>query len=505
MSPIVHRCSNVVFSLVLCIPLAAVAEDTSTTQGATASNQASERSNEDHEICSALQRDLEDAERIRAGQLNVQCRNGLVTLSGTVESLLDKRLASRIAKRTRGVQAVLNQILVQTSERSDDAIRDDVSQALLVNNSVEKPSIALHVQSGKVAMTGKVDSLAEKRIAETVVSGVPGVTEVKNQLTVRLSSDRTDREMRDEIAALMVHSVYLDDVDVDVQVKDHVAILNGTVHSAEQKDHLERVAEIWGIASVEMESVKINPDATDGTKRSERYAKVSDQGISDALKRSFRADPVVFKQSDQISVDVQSGTVILSGTVATLPIKRAAEQLAYDVVGVRRVSNELTVQWPDHAPDDAEIISTLQQSLARSPYLKRTQLRVHCHAAHVSLYGLVDTEQQKSMAQWLAENIPGVVHVNNALTVEQPWEEKADDEIKNDLERKLKFVFFDKSNDVNVSIENGVAILRGQVDTWRQWQAAMDLAIEAGARHPHNLIQVRYHDPHGASRIYVPE
>ena len=54
----------------------------------------------------------------------------------------------------------------------------------------------------------------------------------------------------------------------------------------------------------------------------------------------------------------------------------------------------------------------------------------------------------------------------------------------------------------------GVAILEGTVDTWFMWQTAMDQAIAAGARRPHNLIEVRYGLPSGphyyGPHNYVP-
>ncbi|MEO9933892.1 BON domain-containing protein [Rhodopirellula bahusiensis] len=55
---------------------------------------------------------------------------------------------------------------------------------------MEKPPIKTEVSGGTVALLGKVDSLAQKRIAEFAAAGVRGVSEVDNQITVRMSSDR---------------------------------------------------------------------------------------------------------------------------------------------------------------------------------------------------------------------------------------------------------------------------------------------------------------------------
>ncbi len=457
------------------------------------------------EIAEAIQLDFKDAERLATSSLTVDVDAGLVTLSGQVESLQDKQLASRIAKRTRGVEAVLNQIVVKVSSRSDDELRQDVLKVLRINDSVDLPQIVVNVKAGEIAMTGKVDSLAEKRIAEFVASGVRGVTNVVNQLTVDILTDRSDEDLREEISALLVQSVYLDDANVKVDVQDHVALLAGTVGSAEVKDRLQQVAEVRGIVDVDISGIKVDPNQADGSRRKARYADVTDEKIGDALNRSFRADSLVFGQADAITANVDSATVTLTGKVTRLRIKIQAERLAMDVIGVQRVSNELMVESPDQPPSDIEIVRETQEAIRLNPYLERRDVRIHCQRGHVSLFGIVESELEKQVAGWLAGGVAGVVHVNNALAIEQKWKEKSDEQIKEDLERKLKFAFFDKSNQIEVTVEDGVAILRGQVDTWRQWQVVLDLTLEAGAKHPHNLIDVRYHPPHGASKLYVPQ
>ncbi|QDV40482.1 Osmotically-inducible protein Y precursor [Stieleria neptunia] len=453
---------------------------------------------------SAIKADLDDTESLNASRISVEVENGLVTLAGNVSSLMDKRRAGQIAKRTRSIQGVLNQLYVDRSDRSDDEIRDDVLMRLRVNDSLDRPEIVVNVQNGSVAMTGKVDSLAEKRLAETAAAGVRGVTEVKNQLTVALTSPRSDGELREEVQALIVNSVYFDDVQVRVEVEDALVNLSGTVGSVTQKSHLIETAEIWGVKGVLADQVSVDPDQLDPTRRAGRYASATDESIRQTLDRAFANDPVVFPFADSISSTVQSGVVTLDGTVGRLRVKNEAERLAMDVVGVARVINELEVRYGGKPPSDAEIIRLSQQALSRSPNLDRRDFRIHCQAAHVSLYGLVESEFEKQLAEWIVDGVPGVVHVNNALAVQDDWKPKADDQIREDLERKLQLALFDTSNQIDVEVSDGVVILTGEVDTWRQWQAAMDLAIEAGARHPHNLLNVRMHPPHGGSRIYVP-
>lgn len=457
------------------------------------------------ETRSAIKADLKDAERLSENKIEVAVESGIVTLIGTVVSLQDRQIASSIAKRTRGVEAVQNRILVERSARSDSEIQSDVQKVLLINQSVEHPPITTEVSGGTVGLLGKVDSLAQKRIAEFAAAGVRGVSEVDNQITVRMSRDRSDEELRAEISALIVQSVYFDNANIDVQVEDHVAKLSGAVGSVTAKERLEQVAEIWGVAAVDVSGVEVDPDKLDDSLRKQRYADVSDESITDAIRRSFEADPYLFSRATGIEIVVDQAKVELSGTVDRSFIRTRAGQLVHGVVGVRRIANQLEVEYPEEKPSDETIIEETQQALARSGHLDRREIRVHCDRAHVSLYGLVDSELEKRVAHSIADGVAGVVHVNNSLAVEAEPSGKSDQQIEKDLNRKLKYALLDRSDQIDVVVEDGVAILRGHVDTWLQWQTAMDLAVEAGAHHPHNMIRVRYHPPHSGMRYFIPQ
>lgn len=459
--------------------------------------------NSQSELTNAIQADIRDAVRIADADVRVQVRNGIATLSGTVNSLMDRRRAVSIAKRTRGIAAVADQIIVKKSDRKDSEILADVQKVLRINDSVEQQRITSQVKNSVVSLLGAVDSLAEKRIAEMAAGGVRGVVDVESQITIRPNADRTDREMRDEIAGLLVHSIYLDDVMLDVRVKDATASLSGVVGSLQQRDHAQQLAEVRGVLNVDGSGISIDASKLDPTERKRRFASVSDDKIAAAAKQLLASDPIVVHSSEGIEANVKRGVVTLSGTTNSLVAKKKAERLASDVIGTRRVVNELEVQRAAEQISDVDIIRDVQEAIRRSPYIERREVRVHSQRAHVSLYGIVESELEKQIAGWLADNVPGVVHVSNRLAVEKEWTKKPDEQIKNDLERKLKFTLLETGSDINVAVENGVAILRGEVDSWRQWQAAMELALEAGAKHSHNLLNVRYHPPHGGSRIYI--
>ena len=151
--------------------------------------------------------------------------------------------------------------------------------------------------------------------------------------------------------------------------------------------------------------------------------------------------------------------------------KRAAEQVATNTVGVRHVANNLNVAWTGEAVDDATIIAEAQSAIRRNAYLQRHEIRVHCRDAHVHLYGVVDSEFEKQRASWTCDGLKGVLHVGNMLAVAPEWKAKPDAEIESDLQSKLKQSLFATDTPIEVDVQNGVAILRGEVNTWQQWQA----------------------------------
>ena len=122
---------------------------------------------------------------------------------------------------------------------------------------------------------------------------------------------------------------------------------------------------------------------------------------------------------------------------------------------------------------------------------------------------MVDTQFEKYHAEWIASRQKGVVHINDYLAVRKKWKPKSDAAIQADLDKKLAYIFIDPNNQVSATVKNGVAILEGTVDSWYMWQTAMDQALAAGAREPHNIIQVRYGLPSGphyyGPHAYIPQ
>jgi osmotically-inducible protein OsmY len=284
-------------------------------------------------------------------------------------------------------------------------------------------------------------------------------------------------------------------------------VLNGIVGSSLQKSFAADLARDAGAQSVDERGIKVNWRESNPQLRARRYQEATDEQIKAAVTRAFKLDPRLLSYSPQVKV--AKGAVTLTGDVGTLAAKEAAERDARHTIGVLKVDNHLRVRWADKPPTDEQIADFTRAALKRDAYVERHNIIVEVRAAHVHLYGLVDTEYEKEHAEWTASCQNGVVHVADYLAVRKQWVPKSDAAIAANLKDKLAFAFPDANDQVTATVGDGVAILRGTVDTWLMWQTAMDLALEAGARRPHNLIEVRYGDPSAprfyGTHYYVPE
>jgi len=69
-------------------------------------------------------------------------------------------------------------------QRSDERIREEVSEELWRNPEIDASEIEIQAQNGEVTLTGKVEDRHQKRLAEDIAERCAGVKDVHNQLKV---------------------------------------------------------------------------------------------------------------------------------------------------------------------------------------------------------------------------------------------------------------------------------------------------------------------------------
>jgi len=446
----------------------------------------------DREIMWAVLVGLINDRNIPSHLIDVEVENGSVILSGWVDSVLARDRAEEIAMTVKGVRSVVNRIEVKPDRVSDEQILRLVRRALLYDPATDSYEIIVKVQGGIVTLSGRVDSWQEKKLCEQVAKSVNGVRGIRNDITVVYRERRPDREIEADVKGRLKWDAWIEDALINVEVNGGQVTLTGKVGSAVEKSQAEADAWVAGVQSVDASGLEVDWTLRDKMKREGRFVPKTDEEIEGAVKDAFRYDPRV--KSFNPEVTVRNGVVILSGMVDNLKAKKAAEEVAGNTAGVRRVKNHLKVR-PREVPSDAEIRKNVQDALDRGPVVDQHDITVSVLSGIVNLYGAVDSKYEKLLAEDIAARVKGVVDVQNFLDVRSTWTAKSDRELKEDIEDELFWSPFVDSDEVTVFVEDGVATLTGTVDGWRERGAAEDNAYEAGARKVLNYLKVREQGP----------
>ena len=185
-------------------------------------------------------RELDWDPLVDAIEIGVAAKEGIVTLTGFVETYVDKLAAERVAKRVRGVRGVANDITVRVAiDRTDADIALDAAAALKLQTAVAD-RVQLAVHRGHVTLIGEVDWLAQKEAAGAAVQHVFGVRGVANYITV--SPRPIVRDVHRRIVSALHRNADLDARHLQVQVADDVVTLTGTVGSWLQREAAEHGA-----------------------------------------------------------------------------------------------------------------------------------------------------------------------------------------------------------------------------------------------------------------------
>ena len=126
--------------------------------------------------------------RIQPNEIGVAVTDGIVTLTGTVESYTKKYAAEEAAHRVHGVKAVANDIevrLFSTAERSDADIAAAAVRALEWDAFVPIDKLDVTVSKGWVTLRGDVEWRYQREDAYDVVRRLSGVKGVTNLIVVR--------------------------------------------------------------------------------------------------------------------------------------------------------------------------------------------------------------------------------------------------------------------------------------------------------------------------------
>ncbi|QQZ39422.1 BON domain-containing protein [Pseudomonas sp. SK3(2021)] len=193
--------------------------------------------------------ELEFQPDIDAANIGVTVENGVVTLTGHVNSYAQKISAERAVKGIKGVRALAEEIQVRLEKgagTADDTIANRAANILSWSSDVPEGDIKIMVQNGWITLEGEVDWQYQKETAERAVRKLSGVVGVDNRLTLRPRVEVAD--IRQRIEDALKRNAEIDAKAIHIKVDGDVVRLEGRVHLWRERQIAERAA--WSVPGV---------------------------------------------------------------------------------------------------------------------------------------------------------------------------------------------------------------------------------------------------------------
>ncbi|WP_373538728.1 BON domain-containing protein [Chamaesiphon sp.] len=222
--------------------------------------------------------------------------------------------------------------MINTLDKTDTELQDDVLSELSYEPSVNVTDIGALVENGTVTLNGCATSYVEKWAAVNAVKRVNGVQAIIDEIEVNIPDAyyRTDEDITQAVIDRIAWSTIIPSDVVEVIVNDGWVSLAGEVEWwYQQNAAVDLVQQIMGVTGV-----------SNGISVQSKAVKMAiEEDINSALKRSAIVDV------DRIQVESENNKVVLRGDVRSFAARDEAERIAWSEPGVWSVDNHLGVNW----------------------------------------------------------------------------------------------------------------------------------------------------------------
>lgn len=390
-------------------------------------------------------------------QVAVSVKDAAVTLTGSVGSYMERRLAERIAKGVKGSKEVSNDITINyTAKRTDAEMEADIKARLQWDIWIDDNMISTAVKDGKVTLSGEVGSATVKSRAynDAWVLGVKSVDDSKLSVNPWVKNEdrsknkypvRSENDIKLAIEASLRLDPRVSAYSPEVSVNGGVVRLSGSVGDLKAKASAEQDAQntvgVWQVDNNLKIRAKLIP---------------TDADITSQLTSALYWNSWLYDAS--ITATVKNRVATLTGTVESSFQKAEAQDAAARTKGVLSVRNQLEVV-PDYWVSDYAYYPSYDYGY----------------------YGGYGSYGWPYYNQWPYNNYQSYWTI--------PY--RSDEQIKKNIESSIFWSPYVRSDDIKVTVDGGVATLSGTVGSWIGWREADRDARDSGATSVLNRVVIK--------------
>jgi osmotically-inducible protein OsmY len=200
----------------------------------------------DNQLRAAVMTQLNWEPEVIATEIGVGVSEGIITLTGFVDTYAEKLAAERTVSNVRGVRGIANDIQVMASQLTDTEIAKNAAHALESNIRVPAQRLTVSIQDGLATLRGTVNWAYQKDAAAASIKDLLGIREVLNEIEIEPVA--SPLEVEEEIAAALGRSTLFDEHRIQIEAEDGTVTLSGHVRSMAESGEAERIA--WAAAGV---------------------------------------------------------------------------------------------------------------------------------------------------------------------------------------------------------------------------------------------------------------
>jgi osmotically-inducible protein OsmY len=204
--------------------------------------------------------ELEWEPSVNATNIGVAVHNGVVTLSGHIQTFAEKAAIERVVQRIDGVKAMALELDVKLApghQRNDTEIAESARVAMQAQALVPADKITLKIEHGWVTLNGEVEWDYQRTNAERTVHALMGVVGVTNRIT--LKSRTVPSDVSNRIRDALARQAEREARNIDVSVSGSTATLRGSVHSWSERNAAQGAA--WAAPGITMvvNEIRVSP------------------------------------------------------------------------------------------------------------------------------------------------------------------------------------------------------------------------------------------------------